>query len=80
MTKENKYGSMENRFTEQVKMDKFNSIILDNNEEIYLSGVIAVNTIGGAEYRWQLNEYLSKDTLDKIKKEVTQNFNERRNS
>ena len=66
--------------TEQVKMDKFNSIILDNNEEIYLSGVIAVNTIGGAEYRWQLNEYLSKDTLDKIKKEVTQNFNERRNS
>ena len=66
--------------TEQVKMDKFNSIILDNNEEIYLSGVIAVNTIGGAEYRWKLNEYLSKDTLDKIKKEVTQNFNERRNS
>ena len=78
MTKENKYGSMENSFTEQVKMDKFNSIILDNNEEIYLSGVIAVSTIDGAEYRWQLNEYLSKDTLDKIKKEVTQYFNERR--
>ena len=78
MTNENKYGSMENSFTEQVKMDKFNSIILDNNEEIYLSGVIAVSTIDGAEYRWQLNEYLSKDTLNKIKKEVTQYFNERR--
>ena len=79
MTKKDiKYGSMENGFYEKVKMDKFNTIVLNNNEEVYLSGVIAVSTIGGAEYRWQLNEYLSKDTLNKIKKEVTQDFNERR--
>jgi uncharacterized protein YjfI (DUF2170 family) len=79
MTKKNiEYGSMENGFYEKVKMDKFNTIILNNNEEVYLSGVIAISTLGGAEYRWQLNEYLSKDTLNKIKKEVTQDFNDRR--
>jgi uncharacterized protein YjfI (DUF2170 family) len=79
MTKKNiEYGSMENGFYEKVKMDKFNTVILNNNEEVYLSGVIAISTLGGAEYRWQLNEYLSKDTLNKIKKEVTQDFNDRR--
>ena len=79
MIKKNiEYGSMENGFYEKVKMDKFNTVILNNNEEVYLSGVIAISTLGGAEYRWQLNEYLSKDTLNKIKKEVTQDFNDRR--
>ena len=74
----NNYGTMENGFFEKVKMDKFDIITLDNKEDIYLSGVIGVSTIGGADYRWQLNEYLSKDTLNEIKEEVKNNFNKRR--
>ena len=74
----NNYGTMENGFFEKVKMDKFDIITLDNKEDIYLSGVIGVDTVGGAEYRWQLKEFLSDNILDKIKKEVRNNFNERR--
>ena len=71
-------GTMENGFFEKVKMDKIDIITLDNKEDIYLSGVFAVDTVGGANYRWQLNEYLSKDTLNEIKKEVKNNFDKRR--
>ena len=74
----NNYGTMENGFFEKVKMDKFDIITLDNKEDIYLSGVIAIDTVGGANYRWQLNEVLSKDTLNEIKEEVKNNFNKRR--
>ena len=74
----NNYGTMENGFFEKVKMDKFDIITLDTKEDIYLSGVIGVDTVGGAEYRWQLKEFLSDDTLDKIKKDVKNNFDKRR--
>ena len=64
--------------TIDIIVDKIDIITLDNKEDIYLSGVIGVDTVGGAEYRWQLNEFLSKDTLNEIKEEVKNNFNKRR--